>query len=190
MNKKNIYLWSKGITAGRLIPVLWFSSKTYFESNGTNVDSWNWCDPFIDEKSLDDILLECKKNPPDIFGFSIFIWNCIDADIVAKKIKELYPKCLIIYGGPQNDIKYSSDFFLKHPWVDLVVPGDVYGEPILCQILNTFENFKAADIPEVYYQKHGITFKSKHEFVKRSFVWPKNIFLAQEKYFNFDKIYF
>ena len=184
---KNIYLWNKGIASGKLVPLLWFSAKTYFETNGTNVDLWNWGDPFIDEKSLDLILSECEKNPPDIFGFSIYVWSCIDADVVAKKIKNLYPKCLIIYGGPQNDIKYSSNFFIKRPWVDLVVPGDVYGEPILCHILSNFDSLKHSEIPEVYYQKNGITFKSKHEFVKRSFIWPKNIFKAQEKYFDFDK---
>ena len=184
---KNIYLWNKGIASGKLVPLLWFSAKTYFETNGTNVDLWNWGDPFIDEKSLDLILSECEKNPPDIFGFSIYVWSCIDADVVAKKIKNLYPKCLIIYGGPQNDIKYSSNFFIKRPWVDLVVPGDVYGEPILCHILSNFDSLKHSEIPEVYYQKNGITFKSKHEFVKRSFIWPKNIFKAQKKYFDFDK---
>jgi len=168
------------------LPILWFTSKTYYEERGSKVNEWNWCDPFIDELSTDALLEYCEKHPPNIFGFSVFLWSYLEIDVIAKTIKELYPDCLIVYGGPQNNNKYSFDFFQKKPWVDVVVPGDVYGEPILCQILDQFDNLNIADIPEVFYHRKGFQFKSKVQFAKRDFTWPKNIFKSQEKYFNFD----
>jgi putative methyltransferase len=183
---KNIYLWSKTIVGGTLLPTLWFSAKTYFEENGSSVDHWQWHDPFIHNKSVEEILDYCKDNPPDFFGFSMYIWNHLDADILAQEIRKHYPNCLIVYGGPQVDIKYTNDFFIQKPWVDLVVPSDVYGEPILTYILDNFDELKHQEIPEVYYHRNGMKFRSKHEFIKRSFKWPKNIFSAQKEYFNFE----
>ena len=187
-NKKNVYLWSKGVISGRLIPILWFSAKTYYEEFGKSASEWNWCDPFIQEYSKEEILEQCRENPPSVFGFSVYIWSHIEADDLAKEIKRLYPDCLIVYGGPQNNVKYTTNFFTLRPWVNLVVPSDVYGEAIITNILDNYDNLNYADIPEVYYHRGGIQFKSKHEFVKRSFVWPKNIFINQQKYFNFDTI--
>lgn len=183
---KNLYLWNKSIVTGTLIPLLWFSSKTYFEENGTTADQWSWQDPFIHEKSKEQILAQCEINPPTIFGFSLYVWNYIEADELAQEIRRRFPTCLIIYGGPQINIKFTNNFFVDKPWVNLVVPSDVYGEPIITHILDNFNNLKYSDIPEVYFHKMGIKFKSKHEFVKRSFKWPSNIFLAQQEFLNFE----
>jgi len=185
-SKKNIYLWTKAILSGKLVPTLWFSCKTYFEERGTTVDEWWWADPFIHDKTPEEILEECKTNPPNIFGFSLYIWNHLEADQLAKEIKRLYPKCLIIYGGPQVDIKYSGKFFQEKPWVDLVVPSDVYGEPVLTHILDNFDNLKYQDIPEVYYQRAGMKLRSKIGLKKRDYVWPKNIYKSQKEFFKFD----
>jgi len=187
LNKKNVYLWSKNMNSGSLIPLLWFSAKTYYEENGSNVEQWAWQDPFIHDRSIEDILNYLTLYPPTIFGLSVYVWSYELADQLAKEIRSRWPKCLIIYGGPQNDIKYSEDFFIKKPWVDLVVPSDVYGEPILTYILDNYDNLKHHQIPEVYYQRSGIKFRSKHELKKRDFVWPKNIFAQQKEYLNFER---
>jgi putative methyltransferase len=184
---KNLYLWNKSIYSGTVIPILWFSAKTYFEEYGKTANDWIWQDPFIHKKSKEEILSDCELNPPSIFGFSLYIWNHLEADILAQEIKQRYPNCLIIYGGPQIDIKYSNNFFTAKPWVDLVVPSDVYGEAILTIILDHYNNLDHSKIPEVYYHKHGIKFKSHIPFNKRSFKWPSNIFLKQQAYFDFDK---
>lgn len=188
MSKKNVYLWSKdvGIANGRLVPILWFTAKTYYEEFGKNSKDWQWHDPFIHYQSYEDILSYCEKNPPSVFGLSVYVWNQSEAHQLAKELKHRFPNCLIVYGGPQNDIKYSKDFFFKHPWVDMVLPSDVYGEPILTQILDEFDSLNPGNIPEVYYQKKGILFKSRYEFKKREHKWPKNIFNNHQEYFNFN----
>lgn len=183
---KNIYLWNKSIYSGLVVPTLWFSAKTYYEEHGQKVSDWSWKDPFIHERSKEHILELCDESPPDFFGFSLYIWSHIEANDLAQEIRRRYPKCLIVYGGPQIDIKYTNDFFIKHPWVDLVVPSDVYGEPIIHHILDNFDNLKHQEIPEVFYHKSKMKFKSKHDFVKRSFHWPKNIFAPNADQFTFN----
>ncbi len=184
---KNLYLWNKSIYSGTVIPILWFSAKTYFEDYGNTVNQWNWQDPFIHKKSKEEIIKLCEENQPSIFGFSLYIWNHLEADDIAQEIKMRHPNCLIIYGGPQIDIKYSNNFFKSKPWVDLVIPSDVYGEAILTIILDHYDTLNYAKIPEAYYHKQGIKFKSHITFNKREFKWPSNIFLKQQDYFNFDK---
>lgn len=183
--KKNIYLWSEGIQ-GKVVPILWFSAKTYFEEYGKTVDEWQWHDPFIHEWSDEKLFSYLEEHPPAIFGLSLYVWSEKKAKQLTETISKLYPKCKIIWGGPQIDIKYNGQFFRQHPEVSAVVPSDVYGEAILTDILDNFNSLKYQDIPEIYYQKAGMKFKSKIPFDKRSFVWPKNIFKAQKEYFNFD----
>jgi putative methyltransferase len=184
MSMKNIYLWNKSVVSATILPTLWFSAKTYHEEYGKTADHWLWQNPFIHLRSIEEVLEDCKINPPTIFGFSLYLWNHVEADTLAQEIKKQYPKCLIIYGGPQVDIKYSDKFFQLKPWVDLVVPSDVYGEPLLSYILDNFDNLKVQEIPEVYYHRGGIKFRSKVPFVKRSFTWPSNIFEKQKDYIN------
>lgn len=184
---KNLYLWNRSIYSGTVVPILWFSAKTYHEEYGASANQWVWHDPFIHDKSNEEVLAQCEANPPSIFGFSLYIWNHLEADKLAQIIKQRWPNCLIVYGGPQVDIKYSNTFFSDRPWVDLVVPSDVYGEAILSIILDHYDNLDHAKIPEVYYHKKGMKFRSRVPFVKREFKWPSNIFLAQQEYFNFDK---
>ena len=187
MQKKNIYLWSNGIT-GKVLPILWFSAKTYYEEYGNKIDQWLWHEPFIHEWSDEKLFAYLKDNPPTIFGFSVYVWSYSKIKKLSKKISELYPDCLIIWGGPQISIKYENDFFTKHPEVKIVVPSDVYGEAILCHILDKFNNgkVKEVDIPEIYFQRSGMKLKSKIPFIKKDFVWPTNIFKAQKDYFHSD----
>ena len=69
-------------------------------------------------------MLSRIKNP-DIVGFSHFVWNEQINNDLAKKVKNKYPNCLIIYGGqstPKQD--RCKDFFKIHPYVDVLIHGE------------------------------------------------------------------
>lgn len=73
------------------------------------------------------------KNP-DVVAFSCYIWNWEYNKHVAKLIKEQYPNCLIIFGGPQITNKpWEHNFFREHPYVDTLINGE--GEIALQNIL-------------------------------------------------------
>lgn len=76
---------------------------------------------------------------PSVIGFSCFVWNWNNNIELAKKIKEKYPDCIIVFGGwqaPMSD--RSQGFFKEHPYVDIIVHGE--GEIIFGNIL--LENLK------------------------------------------------
>jgi tRNA A37 methylthiotransferase MiaB len=186
---KNLYLINKNVPGPNkeksyYLPSLWCSAKTYYEKYGNNPDEWNWGTPdygtFLDEK---EILNHCKRSPPDIFSCSVYLWNENFMDKISQKVKEEFPDCVIVYGGPQNNIKYNNNFFKQKHWVDIVVPGDAYGEIIFKEILDNYPIIDFENIPYVYYTNEDKDcLFSKKSIDKKSFCWPNNIYQAQEKH--------
>src|SRR5688572_17885480 len=54
---------------------------------------------------------------PNVVGFSNYIWNWEYNCILAQQVKALFPKALIVFGGPHVPNR-SQDFFIKHPYID------------------------------------------------------------------------
>ena len=183
-DKFNFYLSIRDSFDARTIPVLWVSAKTYYEENSLKSHSWNWSDPWLAyDYSVDEIIKQCYINPPNIFGFSIYVWNENFMDELASKIKKEFPNCIIVYGGPQIDIKYSNDFFKIKSWVDVVCPSDGYGEIIIKELLDQYPNIDYESIPYIFYtNSNREKIQSKKALEKKSFEWPKNIYESQEQH--------
>jgi hypothetical protein len=182
---KNFYLFTKDSYGTKTvsIPLLWCSMKTYYEENSSKKDEWQWHTPFITSLSEKEIFSKFEDNPPHVAGFSVFVWNEIYMDDLAAKIKQKYPDCLIIYGGPQQNVKHNKNYFQNKPWVDMVFPSDAYGEIVIKEVL---DHYPIADYELVPYGYYTDQDKQKHFSVtgidKRAFQWPKNIFKAQAEY--------
>ena len=101
-----------------------------------------------------ETVLSTLENP-SVVGFSCYTWNeqyCLG---VAKKIKEKWPDCYVIFGGAQ-----SSGSLIKHDFIDSIVLAE--GEESFLEILrclntgvqpDTFYNKKRLDnldIPSPY----------------------------------------
>ena len=106
-----------------MLPASFLFIKAYYEKNGSNIEKLNWVVPQIHwtEESLWEQLLE---NPPSVWGFGGYIWNINLCYRMAKKIKETFPECIIVAGGPQPEYKHDTEYFAKHPYIDIVVPAD------------------------------------------------------------------
>jgi radical SAM superfamily enzyme YgiQ (UPF0313 family) len=104
-----------------------------------------------------DVLIE-KKPPkkyvedlvdePHVIMLSSYVWNWEYNKELAKQIKNKYPKCLTITGGPHVD-KRDSEFFEKYPMFDIAVMGE--GEEASREILRRYilgEDY--TDIPHVF----------------------------------------
>ena len=89
-------------------------------------------DIFFIKKPIEEVLEEIKD--PDVFGFSTYVWNSNYTDTLAKRVKEKYPECLIVYGGPQVPDE-DEQLFVKKPWVDICVhqEGEFSFKEILLQ---------------------------------------------------------
>ena len=161
------------------MPYLWCSLKTYYEENSLNVDKWAWHNPTVDDQLFDQF----AKAEPHIVGLSIYVWNEETLDAIGKKIKEQYPLCLIVVGGPQQNVKTNENYFKDKPWVDIVLPGDAYGEIVLKEILDCYPITDFESVPYIYYTNiDRVKLKSAGTINKRAFVWPTDIFKKQEQY--------
>ena len=70
--KKKIVIYVPDSTSGVYLPLLWASSKSYYELKGNRTDDYEWIHPRInyefDNDKLKKYLLEVK---PDVFGVSM-----------------------------------------------------------------------------------------------------------------------
>ena len=181
---KNFYFLTQYSFSGTFVlPYLWCSLKTYYEEYGKNVENWNWKDPFLYEKSEDEIFAELEKDPPDVFGFSVYVWNEYKLDNIARRVKEKYPECIIVYGGPQQNVKHDQMYFHKKPWVDICLYASAYGELVLTKILDTYPNIDYPNIPAIYYPGIGkLRETGIASFDRRAFQWPGSVFEAQQEH--------
>ncbi len=101
-------------------------------------------DPAEILESLDD---------PRVFGFSSYVWNHHYNLKLARLIKEKYPKCVIIFGGP--NVPISDPTFLKeHSFIDHCVfhEGEIKFQNILLNMLGESESIDSLKrIPDLHH---------------------------------------
>ena len=89
---------------------------------------------FRNEEKIEGYVEKCRDS--DILLCSCYVWNWEITTLLAKKVKAINPKCLIVFGGPQAPKMELEDFFEKYPFVDIVVHGE--GEIIFENILSEY----------------------------------------------------
>ena len=128
---------------------------SHCQTNDTIKTNYELTDIFFIRDEVETFIDSIEN--PSVVGFSCFVWNWELNNEVAKKVKEKYPDCVIVYGGqhqPSADrLKHKTDFFEKHPYVDILVHGE--GELTFENIL--LENLKGKDWSKV----NGITYQKE-----------------------------
>ena len=187
--KKKIVLYVPDATSSVYLPLLWASAKSYYELKGSRINEYEWIDPSLnyeyDTEILKQKLLEIK---PDIFGISMYVWNDIQCLEIAKWIREVFPKCLIISGGPQQYFKHKTDWFEKYPFLDARLAGDYYGELSIADILDNLRPDNTVDwnlVNGVVYPSKNkqLILKSKKEISKKEFFWDYSPYEMQRETF-------
>jgi radical SAM superfamily enzyme YgiQ (UPF0313 family) len=74
-----------------------------------------------------------RMSKPDIAGFSAYVWNWRWNLRMAKLVKEHWPDCLIVFGGPQVPEKNVEPLFHDYPFIDVAVHAE--GEATFLEIL-------------------------------------------------------
>lgn len=60
---------------------------------------------------------------PFLVGFSCYIWNFEYVKVYAKRLKEVYPDCYILLGGPSIH-NHTSEQLLQFPYVDFLIHSE------------------------------------------------------------------
>lgn len=170
---KTIVVYSPSRFPGEVwLPALWSQSKTYYEKHGKKVNEWYWYPCYADVwgndlKKVKSIIQDAK---PDVFAISLYVWSSNTAFTIAKWVKENFPNCLIVSGGPHQDFKYNEKWFSEHPYLDCSLPGEKFGELCFSEILDNYSsNIDLDDISDIVYpqgEKRTLT-ASKKTLTKR-----------------------
>lgn len=88
-----------------------------------------------------------KHKVIDVAFFSCYMWNWEYNKKLAQAIKQKFPQCTVVMGGPQVTDRPSLEFFKEHAYVDSVCLTE--GEETFTQILKTLHQ---GDTPLSIYQ--------------------------------------
>ncbi len=71
-------------------------------------------------ENTDDVVESLES--PSFVGFSNYIWNTQYNLTLAKKIKDKYPECVILFGG--HNIPPDNSFLEKYSFIDFLIHGE------------------------------------------------------------------
>ena len=129
------------------VGVLWeYAKLDRIVESSLEVNHWVW------RRDPHEEVLERIKDD-SVVGFSTYLWNDKYNNELARKLREINPDCLIMFGGPQPPIE-DPDFFERFPWIDVMVKTE--GEHSMQAILRQHclgEDF--TDIPGLLINKNG-----------------------------------
>ena len=107
-------------------------------------------------EKIDEVADRLKTH--DVVGFSCYIWNSNYCYTLAKKLKEINPNVLIVFGGPEPAIE-KIDFYQKHPYINLTVIRE--GEITLKNLLEAYVvNEDLHNIKGLLINDNGFPFKT------------------------------
>ena len=128
---------------------------------------WSYVNQFSDIRdnfTLDKIVWRREKielvarslEKNTILAFSTYVWNKRYNYALAKRVKELNPKCIIVFGGPEVPIT-KSNIFKTCPFIDIVVKGE--GETTFKNILDGVLSGAPLDsVPGLVVNKNTVAF--------------------------------
>ena len=91
-------------------------------------DNFKLVDLIFRREPIDELLARMNDTPPDVCGFSCYVWNQQYCLVAAREIKKRWPHCKIIFGGAQ-----TSGRMIKHEFIDSIILAE--GEENFLDIL-------------------------------------------------------
>lgn len=89
-------------------------------------------DFFFKRQAIDEVIDEISQI--DVAVFSCYIWNFEYNKKMAHTVKQRWPHCKVIFGGPQvTNRPLETNFFRDHPYVDHIINGE--GEIAFTELL-------------------------------------------------------
>jgi hypothetical protein len=146
---KKVYFTNFSMTinpgAHRFLPYASGTLWSYAQTHDDILRNYELGGIFFEKEEIEDILE--KMHDPYIIGMSCYNWNEEYNNRLSIQIKQRYPDCLIVYGGPSvpddiNNIWYKDNWF-----VDVVVRGE--GEIPFVEILRSNNKESMASIQNV-----------------------------------------
>lgn len=166
------------------LPMTWALLKTYYDHRGLYPERFRWPVPqVVDFDDTEKIMQHLRQHPPRVFGFGGYVWNIDLCYEIAQRVKQEWPDCLVVAGGPQPEYRSSPDWFSDHPYIDLVVPrdGEVPFTAILDRVAENKTNWRS--VPDVLFpSKSGRGYETSLVTQElKDFTWPASAALHESQ---------
>ncbi len=92
-----------------------------------------------------------KIDSPFLVAFSCYVWNIEYNKALAKRIKELYPDCIIVFGG--HSVPEDGSLLETEPYIDFLLFGE--GERTFLRLLLELDGGDITLVPSMAYRSRG-----------------------------------
>ena len=92
-----------------------------------------------------------KLDAPYLVAFSCNIWNIEYNKALAKRVKETYPDCLVVFGG--HSVGSTTDLLEQEDVIDILTFGE--GEPVFPALLRQLSGGDLQQVPSIAFRKGG-----------------------------------
>jgi radical SAM superfamily enzyme YgiQ (UPF0313 family) len=120
--------------------------QAYAQKHLTEPDAFEFLLPIYHRLPV-DVAVSQLLNADAVF-FSMYVWNERISLAIAKRLKELRPEILTVFGGPQVPTRVEG-FLRANPFVDLACHGE--GERVFVSILEDGMRGKWDMVPSISY---------------------------------------
>ena len=132
--------------------VVWsYSLQDSWVRDNFSVTEWIWR-----RDALEPLAQRLAQN--SMVTFSTYVWNHRYNYALARRIKEINPGVLTVFGGPEVAIT-DPDLFVKEPFMDLVICYE--GEITFKRVLEHFEQGDWESVPGLLINRNGVAVKTQ-----------------------------
>jgi hypothetical protein len=132
--------------------VVWsYSLQDPWIRDNFSVTEWIWR-----RDALEPLAQRLAQN--NMVTFSTYVWNHRYNYALARRIKEINPGVLTVFGGPEVAIT-DPDLFVKEPFIDLVICYE--GEITFKRVLEHFEQGDWESVPGLLINRNGVAVKTQ-----------------------------
>lgn len=144
--KRHVYLAQISTAYGRsvFLPYSVGSLWAYAQTIPAIAEAYELKDFLVRREPIADVV--ARLDHPAVLGLSCYQWNWIYSHTLAEAVKDMYPECLIVMGGPQVPMN-AANFFQQYPHVDVLVHGE--GEVTFAEMLTTLATTGFTYAPEM-----------------------------------------
>jgi putative methyltransferase len=135
--RRNVYLFQPGVSHGRgrfvgyylpySVGCLW----SYAAQHAHIREKYRLADIVFRRERPAHVMGRLDR--PRVAAFSAYIWNWKWNLRVARMIKEQYPDCLVVFGGPQVPEHQNHTLFVEYPFIDIASHAE--GEVTFLEVL-------------------------------------------------------
>ncbi len=149
---KNVYLAQINVAYSDRLAYLPYAAAciTAFAKNDNEInEKFSFGEILFLREKIEDAIKRIKD--PFAVGFSCYVWNMEYNKALAKKIKELYPSCVIVFGG--HNIPYDTSVLRENDFIDILIHGE--GEVCFTELLKGLDKGDISDVSDISYRREN-----------------------------------